>query len=337
MIVLGIETSCDETAAAVVQDGRRVLSNVVGTQHALHEGFGGVVPEIACRAHAECILPIVKAALEEAEVGLVDLDGIAVTTTPGLVGSLLVGVTAAKALSWAMGLPLLAVDHLKAHIYAVWLGGVEPAMPAASLVVSGGHTSLFLTKGPLCHALLGGTLDDAAGEAFDKVATILRLGYPGGPAIERAADGGDPGKFAFPRSRLAPDSLDFSFSGLKTAVLYHCLGKNVSKEAIASAVHAPQFVADTAASFQEAVVDVLVEKTFAAAAGNSAACVIVGGGVAANGRLRERFRAEAGRIGVALHLAPRQLCTDNAAMTAGLGCWMLEAKDVASLSVEVVP
>ncbi len=337
MIVLGIETSCDETAAAVVQDGRRVLADVVRTQHALHEGFGGVVPEIACRAHAEWILPIVRAALAEARVGLADLDGIAVTTTPGLIGSLLVGVTAAKALSWAVGLPLLAVDHLNAHIYAVWLGGVEPVMPAISLVVSGGHTSLFLTEGPLRHSLLGGTVDDAAGEAFDKVATILGLGYPGGPAVERAAREGDPGKFAFPRSRLGPESLDFSFSGLKTAILYHCLGKNVSKEAIASAVYAPQFVTDTAASFQEAVVDVLVEKALAAADRSDARCVIVGGGVAANSRLRERFRADAGRAGVALHLAPGRLCTDNAAMTAGLGCRMLEAGVVAPLSVEAVP
>ncbi len=337
MVILGIETSCDETAAAVVEDGARILSNVVSTQHELHERFGGVVPEIACRAHVENVLPVINAALEGAGLRLEHLDGVAVTTTPGLIGSLLVGVTAAKALSWALERPLLCVNHLEAHVYGAWLGGEEPALPAVSLVVSGGHTSLFLTAGPLEHDYLGGTVDDAAGEAFDKVANILRLGYPGGPAVERAARQGSPRAVDFPRSWLEPGSLDFSFSGLKTAVLYHCLGTGATREDIESASYAPDFVADVAASFQEAVVDVLAGKALAAAEQCCAGGIIVGGGVAANGRLREVLRREAERAGLRLHLAPAELCTDNAAMTAGLGCRLLAAGRVASLDVEAVP
>ena len=337
MRVLGIETSCDETAAAVVEDGVRTLSGVVATQHELHEQFGGVVPEIACRAHVESLLPVICRALEEAGTPLEALDGVAVTTTPGLIGALLVGVTTAKALSWSLGVPLVAVNHLHAHVYAVWLDGEAPPLPAVSLVASGGHTSLFLTEGPLEQTHLGGTVDDAAGEAFDKVAHILRLGYPGGPAIERAAREGDPRAIGFPRSGLGDPEVRFSFSGLKTAVLYHCLGQNASRGDIAAASYGPQFVADVAASFQEAVVDVLVGKTCDAARRQMAESIIVGGGVAANGRLRERMRQEADRMGVELRLAPLALCTDNAAMTAGLGCRMLAAGRAASLDVEVVP
>jgi N6-L-threonylcarbamoyladenine synthase len=335
--VLGIESSCDETAAAVVEDGVRTLSSVVATQHELHGRFGGIVPEVACRAHAETMLPVVAQALAEAGVALNGLDGVAVTTTPGLIGALLVGVTTAKALSWSLGLPLLAVNHLHAHAYSVWLAGEEPSLPAVSLVVSGGHTSLFLTEGPLQHRLLGGTVDDAAGEAFDKVAHILRLGYPGGPAVEEAARGGDPAAVDFPRSGLGEPDACFSFSGLKTAVLYHCLGQNASRGDIESASYEPGFVADVAASFQGAVVDVLATKTFGAAERHMAAGVIVGGGVAANGRLRERLRREADERGFVLRLAPRRLCTDNAAMTAGIGCRMLEAGDVAALDVQAMP
>lgn len=337
MRVLGIETSCDETAAAVVQDGGRVLSSVVSTQHELHERFGGVVPEIACRAHVESVLPVVEEALSEAGLRLCDVDAVAATTTPGLIGALLIGVTAAKSLSWALELPLLAVNHLHAHIYAVWLGGHAPALPAVSLVVSGGHTSLLLTEGPLSHTYLGGTVDDAAGEAFDKVANILQLGYPGGPAIEKAARTGNRKAVDFPRSWLDRDAADFSFSGLKTAVLYHCVGQNASKEQIAGASYSPEFVADVAASFQEAVVDVLVEKACNAAERHHAGCLIVGGGVAANGRLRERFEGEAQARGLRLYLAPQNLCTDNAAMVAGLGCHLLEDGRQAPLSVEVAP
>ncbi len=337
MVILGIETSCDETAAAVVRNGLEGLSSVVSTQYELHERFGGVVPEIACRAHVENTLPVVQTALEEGGVGLEELDAVAVTTTPGLIGALLIGVTTAKALCWALELPLLAVNHLHAHIYAAWLSGEEPTLPAVSLVVSGGHTSLYLTHDRLRHELLGGTVDDAAGEAFDKVANILGLGYPGGPPIEREARDGDPAAVDFPRSWLAPDSADFSFSGLKTAVLYHCLGQNASKRDIETAEHAPGFVADVAASFQEAVVDVLVGKAFDAVERHGARSLIVGGGVAANGHLRNRLEREAARAGVSLHLAPRRLCTDNAAMVAGIGYHMLRAGEVADLAVEAHP
>ncbi len=337
MKVAGIESSCDETAAAVVEDGDRVLASVVSSQHELHERFGGVVPEIASRAHVENILPVLATALDEADTDLSGLDGIAVTTTPGLIGALLVGVTAAKSLSWALQLPLLSVDHLRAHIYSVWLGGAKPELPAVSLVVSGGHTSLFVTEGPLRHKLLGGTVDDAAGEAFDKVANILGLGYPGGPAVEKAGREGDPEAVNFPRAWLEPHSADFSFSGLKTAVLYHCLGQNASKEDIAEAQYEPGFVAEVAAGFQEAVVDVLVGKTLDAAERRGAGSILVGGGVAANGRLRERLRAEAARTGVPLYLAPRRFCTDNAAMTAGMGCRLLSAGRTAPLGVEARP
>ncbi len=321
----------------MVEDGARVRSSVVARQHELHERFGGIVPEVACRAHVESILPVIAQALEECGVALGELDGVAVTTTPGLIGALLVGVTAAKALSWAFELPLVAVDHLHAHLYAVWLAGQEPALPAIGLVASGGHTSLFLVEDPIEPAPLGGTVDDAAGEAFDKVANILRLGYPGGPEIERAARQGDRRAVDFPRSLMGAESDDFSFSGLKTAVLYHCLGPNASWEDIQGARYDPHFVADVAASFQEAVVDVLVAKAFGAAERRFARSVIVGGGVAANGRLRERLRAEAQARGLALHLAPRELCTDNAAMTAGIGCRLLERGRTAPLSVQARP
>ncbi len=337
MRILGIETSCDETAAAVVEDGVRVLGSAVSTQHELHRRFGGVVPEIACRAHIEHVLPVVAAAVEESGAGLEELDGVAVTTTPGLIGALLIGVTAAKALSWALELPLLAANHLHEHIYAAWLSDRAPALPAVSLVVSGGHTSLFLTEGPLEHLPLGGTRDDAAGEAFDKVANILRLPYPGGPSIDRAAEDGNPRAVDFPRSWLGSDSDDFSFSGLKTAVLYHCLGTNPTRDDIESASYEPQFVADVAASFQEAVVDVLAGKAFRAVERHGAAGLIVGGGVAANSRLRACLEREADERGVELHLAPRALCTDNAAMTAGLGYHLLLAGRAASLDVEAAP
>jgi N6-L-threonylcarbamoyladenine synthase len=337
MRILGIETSCDETAAAVVEDGSRVLSNVVASQQEVHERFGGVVPEVACRAHVEAILPVIREALGQASLPLDQIGAVAVTTTPGLIGALLVGVTAAKALSWALGVPLVAANHLHAHVYAAWLASGPPELPAVSLVVSGGHTSLFRTESAVDHILLGGTVDDAAGEAFDKVANILGLGYPGGPAIERAAAGGRPNAVAFPRSMLGSGNSDFSFSGLKTAVLYHCIGPNATRKDIEGASHEASFVADVAASFQEAVVDVLVAKACGAAEREEVRTLIVGGGVAANARLRDRFSAETASRGLALCLAPRWLCTDNAVMTAGLAHHMIEAGRVASLTVEAVP
>ena len=337
MRILGIESSCDDTACAVVEDGERILSNVVSSQDKLHERFGGVVPEIACRAHIESILPVMQQSVDDAAIGFSSIDAVAVTTTPGLIGALLIGVTAAKAASWALEVPLVAVNHLEAHIYGAWLSDEPPALPAVSLVVSGGHTSLYRTEGPLSHELLGRTTDDAAGEAFDKVASILKLGYPGGPAIERAASDGDPGAVQLPRAWLERDSLDFSFSGVKTAVLYHCLGQNASKEDIARTSYEPQFVADVAAAFQEAVVEVLVGKTRRAAEMTGAAGVILGGGVGANRLLRERLRSELEPAGVRLCAAPRALCRDNAAIVAGLAFHLYRAGRTAPLSVTAAP
>ena len=337
MKILGIDTSCDDTACAVVEDGERILSNVVSSQDRLHERFGGVVPEVACRSHIESILPVMQQAADDAGTDFGSIDAVAVTTTPGLIGALLIGVTAAKAASWALDVPLLAVDHLEAHIYGAWLSGEEPALPAVSLVVSGGHTSLFLTEGPLSHKPLGATTDDAAGEAFDKVASILKLGYPGGPAIERAAAHGNPRAVELPRAWLDRDSLDFSFSGIKTAVLYHCVGQNASKEDIARVTYSPGFVADVAASFQEAVVDVLVGKTLMAAERTGAGGVILGGGVGANTVLRKRLSKKASARGLRVCAAPGELCGDNGAIVAGLAFHLHRAGRTAPLSVEARP
>ena len=311
MRILGIETSCDETAAAVVEDGLRVRSSVISTQHELHRRFGGVVPEIACRAHIEHVLPAVATALEQAGVERADLDAIAVTTTPGLIGALLIGVTAAKALSWALDVPLLAANHLHEHIYAAWLAGRAPSLPAVSLVVSGGHTSLFLTEGPLDHRLLGGTVDDAAGEAFDKIARFIGLGFPGGPALDRLARDGDPTAIRFPRAMLDSGDYDFSLSGLKTSVL-----RFVRTEQGAGRTVDP---ADLAASFQEAIVDVQVTKTIQAAKEKGVGTVLLGGGVVANTRLRERMARAGAEAGISVSFPSLPLCTDNAAMIACAG------------------
>ncbi len=276
MRILGIETSCDETAAAVVEDGVRVLGSAVSTQHELHRRFGGVVPEIACRAHIEHVLPVVAAAVEESGAGLEELDGVAVTTTPGLIGALLIGVTAAKALSWALELPLLAANHLHEHIYAAWLSDRAPALPAVSLVVSGGHTSLFLTEGPLEHLPLGGTVDDAAGEAFDKVANILRLPLP-----RRAVHRPGRRRRQPARRRLPPE---LARAGQRRLQLQRpqdgrplpLPGHQPDPRRHRGASYEPQFVADVAASFQEAVVDVLAGKAFRAVERHGAAGLIVG-------------------------------------------------------------
>lgn len=335
--ILGVETSCDDTTAAVVSGGRHVRSSVATSQDELHEKFGGVVPEIACRAHIESILPVIDQALDQAEMTPDDLDAVAVSHTPGLIGALLIGLTAAKSLSWALDLPLVPVNHLDAHIYSVWLSGEKPDLPAVSLVVSGGHTSLYRTEGPLSHTLLGHTVDDAAGEAYDKVANILGLGYPGGPEIEKAARDGDPDAMDFPRTWLDEGSLDFSFSGLKTAVLYRCVGQNASKEDIENATFSDRFTADVSASFQEAVVDVLVGKAAAAADRHDARSLILGGGVAANGYLRDRLRNMAEEKRMQFHPAPLRFCTDNAAMVAGIGCRLLEQGRTADLALEASP
>jgi len=334
MRILGIETSCDETAVAVVEDGRAVLGEIVASQDRLHEPYGGVVPEIACRAHLATLLPALEEALHRAGLHYRDIDGVAVTHHPGLIGALLIGLTTAKTVSWIYDLPLVAVNHLEAHVYAAALGRGEAPFPCVSLVASGGHTTIFHSRGPCEHRRLGGTQDDAAGEAFDKVAKLLGLGYPGGPAIDRVARSGDPRAVDFPRSWLGAGSLDFSFSGLKTAVLYHVCGQNGTGY---PAILAANETADVAASFQEAVVDVLVGKLLLAAERCGVRRVVVGGGVAANSRLRERLHAECARRKLALVLPPLRHCLDNAAMVAGLGYHLLRAGRVSDLSLDARP
>jgi N6-L-threonylcarbamoyladenine synthase len=312
---LTIETTCDETAAAVVNDRLEVLGTVVASQDALHRRFGGVVPEIASRAHLERILPVIDEALRRAEVSLDQLDAVAVAHTPGLAGSLLVGLTAAKTLAMAGSLPLVAIDHLQAHIYACRIAAREEVFPCIGLIVSGGHSSLYRCAGPIDFQLLGSTIDDAAGEAFDKVASMLGLPYPGGPAIQKAARGGDPRAFDFPRAFLGDaDRLDFSFSGLKTAVRYQLVGPG--KMEFDDLRLSRQQVADLAASFQEAVVDALVGKAFQAIRKTDMKTLCVGGGVGANARLREKLQAKAEEERVRLIIAPLELCTDNAVMGA---------------------
>ncbi len=311
--VLGIETSCDETAAAVVAGGRVCLSSVVSSQVDVHARFGGVVPEIASRAHLELLTPVVNDALASAGAGgPVGVSAVAATVGPGLIGSLLVGVSAAKALSLVWGVPFVGVNHLEAHLYSVWLGERAPGLPLVVLLVSGGHTLLVVMEGHGRYRLLGQTIDDAAGEAFDKVARYLGLGYPGGPAIDRAACDGDAGSIAFPRSMLG-EGLDFSFSGLKTAVVrYVRSNPDVSSE-------------DVAASFQQAVVDVLVAKTMRAVEQVGAPEVCIVGGVAANRSLRALMLEACERQGARLLLPSREMCTDNAAMVAAAGWWNLQS------------
>jgi N6-L-threonylcarbamoyladenine synthase len=313
--ILTLETTCDETAAAIVTDRLDVLGSVVASQDDLHRRFGGVVPEIASRAHVQRILPVIDEALRRAGLSLSDLDAVAVANTPGLAGSLLVGLVAAKTLCVALGIPLIAINHLQAHIYACKLASGEDVFPCVGLIVSGGHTSLYRCRGPLDFDLMGATVDDAAGEAFDKVAAMLGLGYPGGPAIQRAAEQGDPRAFRLPRAFLQDRRrLDFSFSGLKTAVRYAIAGPG--RPDFSQIQLSPQQVADLAASFQEAVVDCLAAKALSALEQTGDGVLCVGGGVAANARLRQRLEREAASHGIRLHIAPLKLCTDNAVMGA---------------------
>lgn len=315
MILLALETTCDETAAAVIQDDLKVLSSVIASQDDLHERFGGVVPEIASRAHVERILPVIDETLRKANVTLSDLDAIAVATSPGLAGSLLIGLSAAKALSLALDLPLIAVDHLHAHVYACRMAAGHDVFPCVGYVVSGGHSHLFHCKSPIDFELLGGTIDDAAGEAFDKIAALLGLPYPGGPAISKAAAKGNPKAYAFPRPLLKDRSrIAFSFSGLKTAVRYTLSKPEDGLPDPAS--FDEETIQNVAASFQEAVVDCLVGKAELALKTTGLQRLCLGGGVAANGRLRERLTESAKKNGYELHLAPMNLCTDNAAMGA---------------------
>ncbi len=309
MLILGIESSCDETAAAVVRDGRGLLSNVIASQIAAHSRFGGVVPEIASRKHIEAVLPVIEQALEEGGVRLGDIEGIAVTRGPGLIGSLLVGISVGKALAFARDIPIVGVNHLDGHMAAVFLTDSRPAFPFVALVVSGGHTTTYAVEDFGRSRIMGQTRDDAAGEAFDKAAKLLDAGYPGGVILDRLSREGDPGKIPFPRAMR--DSLDFSFSGLKTSLL-HYLKRRGEKPA-------GKELADIAACYQEAIVEVLVEKTFAAARIAGIGRIVVCGGVAANRRLREEFRARAEAEGAELFLPPPVLCTDNAAMIAVVG------------------
>jgi N6-L-threonylcarbamoyladenine synthase len=329
--ILGIETSCDETAAAVVENGRVILSSLVASQVDLHAQFGGIFPEVASRQHIRSIYPIVDQALQQAHLSLGEVDAIAVTRGPGLPGSLVVGMNAAKGLALGSGLPLIGINHLEAHLYSAWLYKTgqdpipEPNFPLIALIVSGGHTELVLMNEHLEYQRLGGTLDDAAGEAFDKVARLLKLPYPGGPAIQESAEKGNPNAFEFPRARLE-GSWNFSFSGVKTAVL-----REVRRlENVAN----PLPVADLAASFQNAVVEVLVTKTMKAATEHNAKSILVVGGVSANQALRKSFLL---RSNIPVHIPPLFLCTDNAAMIAGAGYYRFRQGQRDPLDMDVLP
>ena len=336
MIILGIETSCDETSASVVEDGIKVHSNIVASQQELHTRFGGVVPEIACRAHTDTIITVIDKAVTEANIKINDINAISVANTPGLIGALLIGLTTAKTLSWLLGIPLITINHLHAHIYASKIEHEDIDYPAISLVVSGGHTSLFLTQSETRHTQVGGTIDDAAGEAFDKVGKILGLGYPAGPEIDTISQKGNEKAILFPRSYLKKDSLDFSFSGVKTAVLYHCQGQD-SKNAGEIPELKDREIADLAASFQEAVVDVLVNKTIFAATKFSVKSIILGGGVACNSRLRQRLADAAKQRDIPLYYPSKKLCMDNAAMVAGLAYHKYDEEEFSGLEVEAMP
>ncbi|MBF8268261.1 MAG: metal-dependent protease [Dehalococcoidia bacterium] len=330
MKILGIETSCDETAAAVVEDGVTILSNVVASQEQLHARFGGIVPEVASRQHLLTMVPVVQEALARAGVGWDDLAAVAVTHGPGLAGSLLVGVSMAKSLAFSRRLPLVPVNHLEGHIYANWLASPVPEFPLVCLIVSGGHTGLFLMEGHGQYKSLGQTRDDAAGEAFDKVARLLGLGFPGGPAIQRIAQGVEARGYALPRAWLRGTD-DFSFSGLKTAVLRLVKGQ---ENAGSFTPEDSKDMARMAASFQEAVVDVLVTKTLETAQREGAREVLLGGGVAANLLLRDEMAA---RSPIPVRVAPPHLCTDNAAMIAACGYFRFREGHTAGWDLDVHP
>ena len=329
--ILGIETSCDETAAAVVENGRVILSSVVASQVDLHAQFGGVFPEVASRQHIKAIYPIIEQALQKAHLSLSEIDAIAVTRGPGLPGSLVIGMNAAKGIALVRGLPLIGVNHLEGHVYSAWLtdpeenASPEPKFPLLALIVSGGHTELVLMSDHLTYQRLGATQDDAAGEAFDKVARLIDLPYPGGPSIQKASLDGNPLAIKYPRAWLE-GSWNFSFSGLKTAVLRDVRQREQFQ------THLP--VADIAASFQAAVVDVLVSKTMMAAKEFKAQSVLVAGGVSANRALRQSFQL---RVKTPLHIPPLSLCTDNAAMIAGAGYYRFARGQRDGLDMDVLP
>lgn len=314
MNVLAIDTSCDDTAAAVVQDGRRMLSNIVSSQTAVHQKYGGVVPELASRKHIEAIIPVVNEALGSARLTLREVDGLAVTQGPGLVGSLLVGLSFVKSLSLATAIPFIGVNHIQGHLMAIFLEKDPPSFPFIGLVVSGGHTSVYRVDGFETYKVLGQTRDDAAGEAFDKVAKLLKLGYPGGPVIDRLSKAGDPKAVRFPRPAPGKVFLDFSFSGLKTAVVNYVKSRPEPEEG-----YGEDLIRGMVASFQEAVVDVLVRRSLEAVRQEKLERLVLSGGVAANSRLRQRIREEALPRGIHVSIPSPSLCTDNAAMIGVVG------------------
>ena len=327
MLLLAIESSCDETAAAVLQDGINLLSSVVDSQIEVHSPYGGVVPELASRRHIQTIYQVVDKALKLAAIRIDQLDAIAVTQRPGLVGSLLIGMSFAKALAYVENLPCIGVDHMAGHLLSVFLGDDQPNFPFIALVASGGHSSLYLAEDPLSYKQIGQTRDDAAGEAFDKVAKLLGLAYPGGPIIAEEAEKGNPEAISFPRAWLETDSLDFSFSGLKTAVVNYVNRANQKDRKLN--------IPDICASFQEAVVDVLVEKAITAAKKSGVFQIVLAGGVGANQRLREHLTSRSQDEDIAVYLPPRHFCTDNAAMIAVAGYHLYKSKQYESDSLNM--
>ena len=327
--ILALETSCDETSAAVVADGSKILSNIISSQVDVHQKFGGVVPEVASRKHLEWLNQVVEDALQEAGLEFGDLDAVAVTYGPGLVGALLVGVSAAKAAAYGLDLPLVGVNHIEGHIYANFAVEPEQKFPLICLVVSGGHTDLVYMEKHGSYQVLGKTRDDAAGEAFDKVARTLGLGYPGGPLIERLAGTGDPASIKLPRAYLEQGSLDFSFSGLKSAVINYLHRAEQKHEQVNRA--------DLAASFQQAVADVLVDKTIAAAVETGVSTILLAGGVAANNKLRTDLIERAGQASLQVNVPPLILCTDNAAMIGCAAYYKLARQALAPLTLNAVP
>ncbi len=328
MLIMGIETSCDETAAAVVREGREILSNVVASQESIHSKFGGVVPEIASRKHIEVIIPVIKEALKEAQIKLQDVDAIGATYGPGLLGSLMVGLTAAKGIAYSMKLPFVGINHLKAHLYANFISHPHLSPPLVGLIISGGHTELIYLSKDTKYELLGATRDDAVGEAFDKVARILELSYPGGPAIEKIARKGNPQIVDLPHPHFKKENLDFSFSGIKTAILYYV--RELQKK------ETPIPAADIAASFQLRTAEILSEKLFKAVFLKKVKNVVIGGGVASNDFIREFIKKRAPR-GIEIFFPSPALCTDNAAMVALLAYFEIKRGRTSSFSLEAEP